>query len=102
MKKWIIEWRKQRTELWVSNQEEAIFIGECDDGITTKQKKRNRTLAKIICDALREHDPEAYSELSKEEILKKCENNSERNKLYDHNNKLKLEVPPIQHPEWLV
>ena len=84
MKKWIIEWRKQRTELWVSNQEESIFIGECDDCVTPKQKKRNRTLAKIICDALREHDPEAYFEPS------------------DPNNKLKLKVPPIQHPEWLV
>jgi len=55
MKKWIIEKRKQGSEIWVSSnvQPESILVGE---GYEKKEYKRSMELAKVIAKALNEHE----------------------------------------------
>jgi len=50
---WIIEKRKQGNEIWVGTNKEAIFVGE---GYEKKEYKRSMELAKVIADALNEHE----------------------------------------------
>jgi len=53
MKNWRIEPRKLGMEVYVTNDEEAIFIGE---GYNTKERKRSNELAAIIVEALNKHE----------------------------------------------
>ena len=46
---WQIDKRKRGAEIWVSSNQEAIFIG---DGYTKQERKRSEELAGVIASAL--------------------------------------------------
>ena len=51
---WVVEKRKQRMEIYVTNrQTEAIFVGE---GYTQQEYKRSMELAKVIAAALNDYE----------------------------------------------
>jgi len=46
---WQVDKRKRGAEIWVSSEQEAIFIG---DGYTKEERKRSEELARVIASAL--------------------------------------------------
>ena len=54
---WNITYRKNGLEMWVSNAYREIFIGDVADSIPEPYRKKNITIAKIICIALNNHNP---------------------------------------------
>jgi len=58
---WTIEKRKRQTEIFVTNLEtESIFIGE---GYDKKKYQRSMELAKVICEALNNHEAKKHPQL---------------------------------------
>lgn len=60
---WTIEKRKRQTEIFVTNfcdLNESIFVGE---GHNKKQYKRSMELAKVICEALNNHETKKRPQL---------------------------------------
>ena len=58
---WTIEKRKRQTEIFVTNRKtHDIFIGE---GYNIKEYKRSMELAKVICEALNNHETKKRPQL---------------------------------------